>query len=63
MTTTIQLDQFLKLMGAATTGGAAKVMIQAGEVWVNDSIETRRGRKLSNGDQVKVGEETFTVAL
>ena len=58
---TIKLDQFLKLMGIASTGGQAKLMIQDGDVLVNGTIETRRGRKLVSGDQVRVGGQTFSV--
>ena len=60
---TIKLDQFLKLVGVAQTGGQAKLMIQDGDVFVNGTIETRRGRKLISGDSVKVGGETFEVEL
>jgi ribosome-associated protein len=60
---TIKLDQFLKFAGIAPTGGQAKVMIQNGEVLVNDMVETRRGRKLVSGDRVTVGEQTFDVQL
>jgi ribosome-associated protein len=60
---TIKLDQFLKLVGVATTGGQAKLMIQDGHVKVNGSLETRRGRKLVSGNTVTVGEQTFEVEL
>ncbi|HEY9783727.1 MAG TPA: RNA-binding S4 domain-containing protein [Leptolyngbyaceae cyanobacterium] len=60
---TIKLDSFLKFVGIAPTGGQAKVMIQNGEVLVNDMVETRRGRKLVSGDRVTVGEQTFDVQL
>jgi ribosome-associated protein len=59
--TEIKLDQFLKLVGAVQTGGEAKLLIQAGEVRVNGAIETRRGRKLVEGDRISVTGETFTV--
>lgn len=59
--TSIQLDQFLKLMGVVQTGGQAKLMIQAGEVQVNGETETRRGRKLFKGDRVSALGETFEV--
>jgi ribosome-associated protein len=58
---TIKLDQFLKLVGAAQSGGEAKLLIQDGQVKVNGSIETRRGRKLVHGDQVMVQGATFVV--
>lgn len=60
---TIKLDQFLKWVGVASTGGQAKLMIQDGEVLVNGAIETRRGKKLVTGDRVTVGSETFIVKL
>jgi len=50
----IRLDQFLKHQGLAETGGQAKLMIQEGDVSVNDQIETRRRRKLREGDVVEV---------
>ncbi len=60
---TIKLDQFLKLMGIAPTGGQAKLMIQGGDVLVNGTLETRRGRQLVFGDRVTVGGQTFEVDL
>ncbi len=53
----IKLDQFLKLIGVASTGGQAKMMIFDGAVKVNDVVETRRGRKLVSGDKVTVEQE------
>ena len=60
---TIKLDQFLKLVGVAPTGGQAKLMIQGGDVSVNGTLETRRGRKLVSGDSVIVEGQTFEVDL
>lgn len=60
---TIRLDQFLKWAGAVQTGGEAKVLVQAGEVEVNGETETRRGRKLVEGDRVSLQGQSFTVTL
>ncbi len=57
----IKLDQFLKLVGAVETGGAAKIAIQAGRVQVNGSVETRRGRRLAGGDVVEIDGRKFNV--
>jgi ribosome-associated protein len=57
----IKLDQFLKLVGIAATGGQAKLIIIDGDVKVNGTVETRRGRKLVSGDQVTVEGQTFEV--
>jgi ribosome-associated protein len=59
----IKLDQFLKVVGLVGTGGQAKVLIQSGEIRVNGTIETRRGRKLRNGDVVEAFGEGFTVEI
>ncbi|MDJ0703019.1 MAG: RNA-binding S4 domain-containing protein [Leptolyngbyaceae cyanobacterium MO_188.B28] len=48
----IKLDQFLKRMGVVQSGGEAKIFIRSGEVEVNGTVETRRGRKLVAGDRV-----------
>jgi len=56
---TIRLDNFLKLAGAASTGGHAKMMVQGGEVLVNGEVETRRRRKLILGDVVNVAGEEY----
>ncbi|WP_199246400.1 RNA-binding S4 domain-containing protein [[Phormidium] sp. ETS-05] len=57
----IKLDQFLKYQGVAATGGQAKLMIQDGEVEVNGEVETRRGRKLVEGDRVTVAGRVWQV--
>ncbi len=59
----IKLDQFLKWVGAAQTGGQAKLFIQDGEVLVNGEMETRRGRKLITGDRVSLFGQTYEVDL
>lgn len=59
----IKLDQFLKWQGWVDTGGRAKQLIQAGQVRVNGRVETRRGRKLVDGDTVTLGDKTVAVDL
>ena len=55
------LGQALKVASLVGSGGEAKVLIQAGEVTVNGEIETRRGRKLEEGDVIEVGDERLEV--
>lgn len=57
----IRLDQFLKQQGAVGTGGHAKIVIQAGEVTLNGTIETRRRKQLSPGDVVVYAGEKWCV--
>lgn len=46
----IKLGQAMKLAGAVGSGIDAKILIQNGEVTVNDEVELRRGRKLYRDD-------------
>ena len=46
----IKLGQAMKLAGLVDEGVEAKIAIQNGEVAVNGETETRRGRKLTDGD-------------
>jgi ribosome-associated protein len=55
------LGQALKASDAVGSGGEAKVVIQGGEVRVNGEVETRRGRKLEDGDVVEVGDERLEI--
>jgi ribosome-associated protein len=59
----LKLDQFLKWQGLAATGGEAKQRIQRGDVRVNDTIETRRGRRLALGDVVTVDGRELLVTV
>jgi ribosome-associated protein len=59
----ITLNDALKLSGLAGTGGQAKLLIQSGQVSVNGETETRRKRKLREGDVVRVGDEEFVLEL
>jgi ribosome-associated protein len=58
----IRLGQFLKLAGLVEHGAQAKDVIAAGEVRVNDEVETRRGRQLHVGDVVRLGQQAARVA-
>ena len=57
----IKLGQALKLSGEADTGVDAKFIIEDGKVKVNGEVETRRGRKLYNGDTFTVNNDEITV--
>lgn len=48
----IKLGQALKAANLVEDGVEAKYVIQDGEVRVNGEIDTRRGRKLYDGDLV-----------
>ena len=53
----IKLQQALKLANIVGSGSDAKLMIQEGFVYVNGQLCKMRGKKLRNGDKVKVSGE------
>lgn len=57
----IKLESFLKLSGAAETGGMAKCWIQDGEILVNGEVCTMRGKKLRPGDRVLCMGQSYCV--
>ncbi len=58
----IKLGQALKLAGIAESGVDAKIMIEEETIKVNGETETRRGRKLYDGDAVEARGMSFTVS-
>lgn len=57
----IRLGQFLKLANLAESGAHARELIEAGEVLLNGSPCTQRGKQLGEGDTVTVHGESITV--
>lgn len=58
---TLTLQDFLKLEGLVETGGEAKFRIQNGEVLLNGEIETRRRKKLYQGDIIEIHDVKIEV--
>ena len=57
----IRLDSFLKLCDAVQSGGHAKLVIQDGEIKVNDEVCTQRGKKLRKGDKVEFEFKVYEI--
>lgn len=57
----IRLGQFLKLADLVDSGADAKPLLLQGLVFVNEEMETRRGRQLVKGDVVRLGETAVRV--
>ena len=57
----IKLDQFLKLVNEAASGGEAKVMILASEVKLNGVVEIQRGKKIRPGETASVENRSYKV--
>ena len=57
----IKLGQALKAAGLVESGVDAKEVIVQGLVVVNGEIETRRGRKLYDGDEVQFENQKINI--
>ncbi len=57
----IKLGQALKAAGLVESGVDAKFAIQDGLVKVNGAVETQRGKKLYDGDEIQYDGETVTI--
>ena len=57
----IKLGQSLKAAGFVDSGVEAKEVIQEGLVLVNGEVDTRRGRKLYEGDVVSFENKTIKI--
>ena len=57
----IKLGQAIKAAGLVESGVEAKEVIQDGLVEVNGEVDTRRGRKLYDGDVVTFDGETIKI--
>lgn len=57
----IKLGQALKASGFVESGVMAKEVIQEGLVKVNGQVDTRRGKKLYNGDVVTFEGEQIKI--
>lgn len=57
----IKLGQAMKLANIVESGVDAKNVIQNGHVKVNGEVETRRGKKLHEGDIISFGSEEVKI--
>lgn len=57
----VELYKILKFEGLATTGGEAKLLIGDGQASVNGEIETRKRRKIVDGDTIEFAGEIIQV--
>lgn len=57
----VELYKILKFEGIAESGGAAKQAIADGLVSVNGEVETRKRKKISAGDHIKIEGQSIEV--
>lgn len=57
----ITLGQFIKFVGIISNGAEAKMYLATNEAYINNELDTRRGRKIYPGDVVKVNKKEYKV--
>lgn len=57
----ITLGQLLKYAGIISDGGYAKQFLLSNEVFVNNELENRRGRKIYPGTVIKIARNSYLV--
>jgi ribosome-associated protein len=58
---TVELFKILKFEGMVGSGGEAKMVIADGLVIVNGDVETRKRKKIINGDIIEFGEDIIRI--
>lgn len=59
----VELYKILKFEGLVSSGGEAKLLIGDGQVTVNGEIETRRRKKMVDGDVIEFRGEKLKLRL
>ncbi|MFC1763114.1 RNA-binding S4 domain-containing protein [Planctomycetota bacterium] len=59
----IELFKVLKLDNVVSGGGEAKMLIADGQVRLNGAVETRKRKKIYNGDVVSYLDRTVCVVV
>lgn len=57
----IKLGQFLKIIGKIESGGKAKEYLENNDCFLNNIKEIKRGKKLFNGDIIKINNKTYKI--
>lgn len=55
----ITLGQFLKVEDFVSSGGMVKTFIEENKIYVNDKLETKRGKKLYPNDKLKINNKEY----
>ena len=59
----VELYKILKFEGLVHSGGVAKLAIESGDVFVNGAVETRKRKKMINGDIIEFNGEVLRLVF
>jgi ribosome-associated protein len=57
----VELNQLLKLVGIADSGGQGKAIVASGDVTVDGEVELRKTAKIRAGQVVRIGDAEIRV--
>ncbi len=57
----ITLGQLLKLIGEISNGGHAKFFLEENEVYLNNKIESKRGKKIYKDDIILINDKKIII--
>jgi ribosome-associated protein len=59
----LELHEFINIVGLVHSGGQAKHAIRSGQVMLNSAVETRKRKKLKNGDIIGYEKKKYQVKI
>jgi ribosome-associated protein len=62
-TVPVELYKILKFEGLVGSGAEAKAVVAEGQVKVNGDVETRKRKKILDGDLIEFGKEKLRIVL
>jgi ribosome-associated protein len=62
-TVPVELYKILKFEGLVGSGAEAKAVVAEGQVKVNGDVETRKRKKILDGDLIEFGTEKLRIVL
>lgn len=57
----IELYKLIKVLDLVDSGGEAKQLIEAQQVYRNGELETRKRAKITKGETITIGDVTITI--
>ena len=57
----ITLGQLIKFLNLIGSGGEVKFFLMENDIFVNDELESRRGKKIYPGDKVKINNQFYRI--
>ena len=57
----ITLGQLLKYLSIVGSGGEVKIYLMNNDIYLNEQLENRRGKKIYPGDQIIIDSQVYLI--